>query len=106
MSSLTRWSLILTTHTHDTHLKPLPQIVKSTLKANPGNSVIGFKDNSSAIRGGPVTPLLPLRPGGPSPLEPQASAAAAAPPCTAGVGRVRRLRCECAALARGLPSPV
>lgn len=25
-------------------------IVKSTLTANPGNSVIGFKDNSSAIR--------------------------------------------------------
>jgi Formylglycinamide ribonucleotide amidotransferase linker domain len=28
----------------------LMQLVKSTLKANPGNSVIGFKDNSSAIR--------------------------------------------------------
>lgn len=28
----------------------LMQIVKSTLKANPNNSVIGFKDNSSAIR--------------------------------------------------------
>ena len=28
----------------------LMQIVKATLKANPGNSVIGFKDNSSAIR--------------------------------------------------------
>jgi phosphoribosylformylglycinamidine synthase len=26
------------------------QIVKATLKANPNNSVIGFKDNSSAIR--------------------------------------------------------
>ena len=28
----------------------LMQIVKATLKANPNNSVIGFKDNSSAIR--------------------------------------------------------
>jgi hypothetical protein len=28
----------------------LMQIVKDTLKANPNNSVIGFKDNSSAIR--------------------------------------------------------
>lgn len=34
--------------------------------------VIGFKDNSSAIRGGPVTPMLPEKPGGPSPLAPQA----------------------------------
>ena len=31
----------------------LMQIVKSTLAANPGNSVIGFKDNSSAIRAAP-----------------------------------------------------
>ncbi|KAF9606409.1 hypothetical protein IFM89_025098 [Coptis chinensis] len=30
--------------------RTLMQIVKSTLKANPNNSVIGFKDNSSAIR--------------------------------------------------------
>ena len=28
----------------------LMQIVKATLRANPNNSVIGFKDNSSAIR--------------------------------------------------------
>jgi phosphoribosylformylglycinamidine synthase len=28
----------------------LMEIVKATLKANPNNSVIGFKDNSSAIR--------------------------------------------------------
>ena len=28
----------------------LMDIVRSTLTANPGNSVIGFKDNSSAIR--------------------------------------------------------
>ncbi|EFN52340.1 hypothetical protein CHLNCDRAFT_139160 [Chlorella variabilis] len=43
----------------------------STLEANKGNSVIGFKDNSSAIRGGAVTPLLPATPGGPAPLAPQ-----------------------------------
>ncbi len=28
----------------------LMQIVKATLQANPNNSIIGFKDNSSAIR--------------------------------------------------------
>ncbi|KAL4423911.1 hypothetical protein ABPG75_001212 [Micractinium tetrahymenae] len=50
----------------------LMDIVKSTLRANKGNSVIGFKDNSSAIRGGPVTPMLPKTPGSPSALEPQA----------------------------------
>jgi phosphoribosylformylglycinamidine synthase len=33
--------------------------------------VVAFKDNSSAIRGGKVTPMLPLQPGGPSPLAPQ-----------------------------------
>jgi phosphoribosylformylglycinamidine synthase len=49
----------------------LMDIVKSTLTANKGNSVIGFKDNSSAIRGGPVTPLLPAAPGSPGPLEPK-----------------------------------
>jgi phosphoribosylformylglycinamidine synthase len=48
----------------------LMQVVKAPLKAAPRNSVIGFHDNSSAIRGGPVTPILPVRPGGPSPLAP------------------------------------
>ncbi|KAK8971219.1 hypothetical protein KSP40_PGU012764 [Platanthera guangdongensis] len=46
----------------------LMQIVKSTLKANPSNSVIGFKDNSSAIKGFPVNFLHPLLPGSVSPL--------------------------------------
>jgi len=46
----------------------LMQIVKSTLAANPGNSVIGFKDNSSAIRGGPARVLTPSTPGAPGPL--------------------------------------
>jgi phosphoribosylformylglycinamidine synthase len=35
------------------------------------NSVVAFKDNSSAIRGFKVNPLLPLNPGGPSALAPQ-----------------------------------
>ena len=38
----------------------LMEIVKSTLKANPNNSVIGFKDNSSAIKGFPVKLLRPV----------------------------------------------
>ncbi|XP_027169020.1 probable phosphoribosylformylglycinamidine synthase, chloroplastic/mitochondrial [Coffea eugenioides] len=41
----------------------LMQIVKSTLRANPNNSVIGFKDNSSAIQGFPVKQLRPVQPG-------------------------------------------
>ena len=45
--------------------------VKRTHKANPRNSVIAFKDNSSAIRGlGPVPAMLPMRPGGPSSVGP------------------------------------
>ena len=47
-------------------------IVRDTLRAQPGNSVIAYKDNSSAIRGGPVRPLLPEAPGqAASPLSPQ-----------------------------------
>ncbi|KAL0452842.1 UNVERIFIED_CONTAM: putative phosphoribosylformylglycinamidine synthase, chloroplastic/mitochondrial [Sesamum latifolium] len=43
--------------------KTLMQIVKSTLQANPNNSVIGFKDNSSAIKGFLVNQLRPIQPG-------------------------------------------
>ncbi|XP_059628103.1 probable phosphoribosylformylglycinamidine synthase, chloroplastic/mitochondrial isoform X2 [Cornus florida] len=43
--------------------RTLMQIVKSTLQANPNNSVIGFKDNSSAIKGFRVKPLRPIQPG-------------------------------------------
>ncbi|XP_043700632.1 probable phosphoribosylformylglycinamidine synthase, chloroplastic/mitochondrial isoform X2 [Telopea speciosissima] len=43
--------------------RTLMQIVKSTLQANPNNSVIGFKDNSSAIRGFLVKQLRPVQPG-------------------------------------------
>ncbi|GFP86367.1 probable phosphoribosylformylglycinamidine synthase chloroplastic/mitochondrial [Phtheirospermum japonicum] len=47
----------------------LMQIVKSTLQANPNNSVIGFKDNSSAIRGFLVNQLRPISPGSTCPLD-------------------------------------
>ncbi|XP_030543819.1 probable phosphoribosylformylglycinamidine synthase, chloroplastic/mitochondrial [Rhodamnia argentea] len=48
--------------------RTLMQIVKSTLQANPNNSVIGFKDNSSAIKGFPVNQLRPVQPGSTCPL--------------------------------------
>ncbi|KDP44919.1 hypothetical protein JCGZ_01419 [Jatropha curcas] len=48
--------------------RTLMQIVKSTLQANPNNSVIGFKDNSSAIKGFHVIVLRPVQPGLPCPL--------------------------------------
>jgi len=41
----------------------LMQIVKHPLKANPSNSVIAFKDNSSAIRGYGIRTILPAFPG-------------------------------------------
>ena len=44
-------------------------IVEDTLKENPNNSVIAFKDNSSAIRGFKVKRLEPADPGAPCPLE-------------------------------------
>ena len=46
-------------------------MVKAPYKANPNNSVIAFKDNSSAIRGFDVTPMLPSAPGAPCALKPQ-----------------------------------
>ncbi|CAH9126512.1 unnamed protein product [Cuscuta epithymum] len=49
--------------------RTLMQIVKSTLVANPNNSVIGFKDNSSAIKGFSVNHLRPTQPGFSSPLQ-------------------------------------
>ncbi|KAK4799192.1 hypothetical protein SAY86_024557 [Trapa natans] len=48
--------------------RTLMKIVKSTLQANPNNSVIGFKDNSSAIRGFLVKQLRPVQPGLSCPL--------------------------------------
>lgn len=41
----------------------LMQIVKEPLRTNPGNSVIAFKDNSSAIRGYRIRTILPETPG-------------------------------------------
>ena len=46
----------------------LIQIVKSTLKANPSNSIIAFSDNSSAIRGYPIRTIIPKQPGSCSPF--------------------------------------
>ncbi len=46
--------------------KTLMQIVKQPYQLNPNNSVIAFKDNSSAIRGYSITTLMPEKPGMPS----------------------------------------
>jgi len=46
----------------------LMEIVKSTLKANPANSIIAFKDNSSGIEGRDIETIVPAAPGGPSQL--------------------------------------
>lgn len=46
----------------------LMDIVRRPLEAHPNNSILAFRDNSSAIRGFPITTLLPQRPGEPSPL--------------------------------------
>jgi len=43
-------------------------IVQRPWKANPGNSVIAFKDNSSTIQGYPIRTLIPRDVGAPSPL--------------------------------------
>eukprot|EP00877_Chromochloris_zofingiensis_P007400 jgi/Chrzof1/2913/Cz12g03220.t1 len=48
----------------------LMDIVTAPLDANYNNSVVAFKDNSSAIRGFEVKPMLPAQPGAPSPLAP------------------------------------
>ncbi|MGW8266681.1 MAG: phosphoribosylformylglycinamidine synthase, partial [Longimicrobiales bacterium] len=43
-------------------------IVQRPLEANPANSVIAFKDNSSSIRGYPIRTLIPKEVGAPAPL--------------------------------------
>ena len=43
-------------------------MIQSTLKANPNNSTIAFKDNSSAIRGYPIRTIVPTTIGEPSPF--------------------------------------
>ncbi len=47
----------------------LMDVVKSTLKANPSNSIIAFKDNSSGIRGYDCRTIIPDTPGKPSPFK-------------------------------------
>ncbi|MDA8105667.1 MAG: phosphoribosylformylglycinamidine synthase [Nitrospiraceae bacterium] len=42
----------------------LMSIIRETLDKNPNNSVIAFKDNSSAIRGYRIRTIIPDRPGG------------------------------------------
>ncbi|MGE5237708.1 MAG: phosphoribosylformylglycinamidine synthase [Chloroflexota bacterium] len=46
----------------------LMQIVKEPYRRNPRNSIIAFKDNSSAIRGYLVPTIVPEKPGRPSPF--------------------------------------
>ncbi|MFZ2198214.1 MAG: phosphoribosylformylglycinamidine synthase, partial [Thermodesulfovibrionales bacterium] len=41
----------------------LMEIIQQTLTSNPGNSVIAFKDNSSAIRGYEIETIVPAIPG-------------------------------------------
>jgi phosphoribosylformylglycinamidine synthase len=47
----------------------LMETVKSTLSANPSNSIIAFKDNSSGITGFDCWTILPQEPGRPGPFE-------------------------------------
>jgi phosphoribosylformylglycinamidine synthase len=49
----------------------LLNIVKSTLKANPSNSIIAFKDNSSGITGFDCWTIIPEQPGRPAPFKKQ-----------------------------------
>ncbi|MGB5999051.1 MAG: phosphoribosylformylglycinamidine synthase, partial [Thermoanaerobaculia bacterium] len=46
----------------------LMELIREPLEANPNNSVIAFKDNSSAIRGYPIRTIVPAQPGEPSPF--------------------------------------
>ncbi|MFZ2188532.1 MAG: phosphoribosylformylglycinamidine synthase [Candidatus Moraniibacteriota bacterium] len=47
------------------------ELIKAPLKEKPGNSLVGFYDNSSAIRGYEMNYLIPTRPGECSPYEVQ-----------------------------------
>jgi len=49
----------------------LMDIVKSTREANPSNSIIAFKDNSSGIKGYDCWTILPEHPGEPAPFKRQ-----------------------------------
>lgn len=54
------------------NLQKLFDIVKAPWKANPNNSVVAFKDNSSTIRGFKAAPIVPAEPGTTSRMELQA----------------------------------
>ncbi len=43
----------------------LMEIIMQPLQAKPANSIIAFKDNSSAIRGYPIQTIIPILPGAP-----------------------------------------
>lgn len=47
----------------------LMDLVIRTLEANPNNSLIAFRDNSSTMKGYPIKALLPSKPGEPGPME-------------------------------------
>ncbi len=44
------------------------QLIQAPMEANPSNSIIAFKDNSSAIRGYDISTIIPARPGFCSPF--------------------------------------
>jgi phosphoribosylformylglycinamidine synthase len=48
----------------------LMALIKAPLLANPNNSVIAFRDNSSSIRGYRIRTIVPTRPGEPAPFAP------------------------------------
>jgi len=48
----------------------LMALIKAPLLANPNNSVIAFRDNSSSIRGYRMQTIVPTQPGEPSPFAP------------------------------------
>ena len=50
--------------------RSLMELLQAPLDANPGNSVIAFKDNSSGIRGYRIRTLMPERPGHPGRMVP------------------------------------
>ncbi len=43
--------------------RTLFQLIQAPLEANPSNSIIAFKDNSSAIKGYSISTIIPSRPG-------------------------------------------
>jgi phosphoribosylformylglycinamidine synthase len=43
-------------------------LIQAPLEANPNNSTIAFRDNSSAMRGYPIRTIVPARSGAPSPF--------------------------------------